>query len=163
MGRARGRISSTNCTVQLTCSMALQVTVLDGNNQPVRQGTIGEVCLRGPNVTRGYLNRPEANKEVCVARYPRGCLDAALVPARCILLLLASSAGASAPCDWHAHAYGYLHGLLPSQMMLRLHMRLRSATCVLILACLRTVHWGSQSFLNRISGFVKTRAPTEDQ
>lgn len=28
------------------------------------QGTVGEVCLRGPNVTSGYLNRPEANQEV---------------------------------------------------------------------------------------------------
>ena len=41
-----------------------QVTVLDGNSKPVQQGKIGEVCLRGPNVTKGYLNRPEANEEV---------------------------------------------------------------------------------------------------
>lgn len=42
----------------------LQVTILDGASQPVAQGTVGEVCLRGPNVTSGYLNRPEANQEV---------------------------------------------------------------------------------------------------
>jgi acyl-CoA synthetase (AMP-forming)/AMP-acid ligase II len=29
----------------------------------VKQGAIGEVCIRGPNVTAGYLNRPEANAE----------------------------------------------------------------------------------------------------
>ena len=49
------------------------MTVLDGNNQPVRQGTIGEVCLRGPNVTRGYLNRPEANKEVNITAHASSC------------------------------------------------------------------------------------------
>ena len=26
-------------------------------------GKIGEVCINGPNVTKGYLNRPEANQE----------------------------------------------------------------------------------------------------
>ncbi len=41
-----------------------QVTVLNGDSKPVQQGKIGEVCLRGPNVTKGYLNRPEANEEV---------------------------------------------------------------------------------------------------
>ena len=42
----------------------LQVTILDGACQKVAQGTVGEVCLRGPNVTSGYLNRTEANQEV---------------------------------------------------------------------------------------------------
>ena len=40
-----------------------QVAVLDGSNQPVQAGKIGEVCIRGPNVTAGYLNNPAANKE----------------------------------------------------------------------------------------------------
>ncbi len=26
-------------------------------------GKVGEVCIQGPNVTKGYLNRPEANEE----------------------------------------------------------------------------------------------------
>ena len=29
----------------------------------VPQGGIGEVCIRGPNVTKGYLNNPKANAE----------------------------------------------------------------------------------------------------
>ena len=40
-----------------------QVAVLDGSNRQVPTGKIGEVCIQGPNVTKGYLNRPEANKE----------------------------------------------------------------------------------------------------
>jgi fatty-acyl-CoA synthase len=41
----------------------VQVAVLDGSNRQVPTGKIGEVCIQGPNVTKGYLNRPEANKE----------------------------------------------------------------------------------------------------
>lgn len=40
-----------------------QVVILDTKNQKVPTGEIGEVCIRGPNVTKGYLNRPEANEE----------------------------------------------------------------------------------------------------
>lgn len=41
----------------------VRVAVLDDNNRPVAEGTIGEVCLQGPNVTKGYLNNPKANQE----------------------------------------------------------------------------------------------------
>ena len=37
--------------------------MLDGNNKPVPSGQIGEVCIQGPNVTKGYLNNPTANQE----------------------------------------------------------------------------------------------------
>jgi len=37
----------------------LQVAVLDPDGQPVPQGKVGELCLRGPLVMDGYLNRPE--------------------------------------------------------------------------------------------------------
>lgn len=36
---------------------------MDLENRLVPVGKIGEVCIRGSNVTKGYLNRPEANKE----------------------------------------------------------------------------------------------------
>lgn len=29
----------------------------------VAQGQVGEVCIQGANVTKGYINRPEANEE----------------------------------------------------------------------------------------------------
>ena len=41
----------------------MKVTVLNEKNQQVPTGKIGEVCIRGPNVTNGYINRPEANEE----------------------------------------------------------------------------------------------------
>ena len=43
-----------------------QVAILDAENRPVPPGKIGEVCSRGPNVTKGYLNNPAANKEAFV-------------------------------------------------------------------------------------------------
>jgi acyl-CoA synthetase (AMP-forming)/AMP-acid ligase II len=42
---------------------SVKVTILNDKNQPVPIGKIGEVCIRGPNVTKGYINRPEANEE----------------------------------------------------------------------------------------------------
>ena len=47
-----------------------QITILDGSSRQVAQGTVGEVCLRGPNVTSGYRNRPEANEEVSTCLGP---------------------------------------------------------------------------------------------
>lgn len=41
----------------------MQVGILDQENKLVPTGKIGEVCIQGPNVTKGYLNRPEANEE----------------------------------------------------------------------------------------------------
>lgn len=42
---------------------SVQVFILDPNNKPLPPGKIGEVSLRGPNVTKGYLNNPKANEE----------------------------------------------------------------------------------------------------
>ena len=36
-------------------------SVLKCEQVPV--GQIGEVCIQGPNVTKGYLNNPKANAE----------------------------------------------------------------------------------------------------
>ena len=40
-----------------------EIAVLDGANRPVHAGTIGEVCIRGANVTPGYEANPKANAE----------------------------------------------------------------------------------------------------
>ena len=33
---------------------------------------MGEVCIRGPNVTAGYLDNPKANEEAFAGAAPRG-------------------------------------------------------------------------------------------
>ena len=43
--------------------MCVQVAALDKDNKVLPPGKVGEVCIQGPNVTKGYLNRPEANEE----------------------------------------------------------------------------------------------------
>ncbi len=41
-----------------------QVKLLDANNQEVATGDIGELCVRGPLLMVGYLNRPEETEKV---------------------------------------------------------------------------------------------------
>nr|WP_189663542.1 non-ribosomal peptide synthetase [Pseudomonas paralactis] len=40
-----------------------QVYVLDAQQQPVPLGTVGEICIGGEGVAKGYLNRPELTAE----------------------------------------------------------------------------------------------------
>ncbi|KAI9874102.1 MAG: hypothetical protein M1830_010189 [Pleopsidium flavum] len=40
----------------------VEVRILDQNGKEVPQGSEAEICIRGENVTKGYLNNPEANK-----------------------------------------------------------------------------------------------------
>jgi acyl-CoA synthetase (AMP-forming)/AMP-acid ligase II len=40
----------------------VEVKILDQAGQEVPQGREGEICVRGENVTKGYLNNPAANK-----------------------------------------------------------------------------------------------------
>lgn len=40
----------------------VEVVILDDAGRPVPQGQEGEICIRGENVTRGYLNNPDANR-----------------------------------------------------------------------------------------------------
>lgn len=43
--------------------MGVQVAILDESLRLLPPKSIGEVCIRGPNVTQGYLNNPKATKE----------------------------------------------------------------------------------------------------
>ena len=36
------------------------IRIVDNNNRPLGPGERGEICLRGPNIMKGYWNRPDA-------------------------------------------------------------------------------------------------------
>lgn len=40
----------------------VEVRIIDSNGKVMPQGSEAEICIRGENVTKGYLNNPEANK-----------------------------------------------------------------------------------------------------
>jgi acyl-CoA synthetase (AMP-forming)/AMP-acid ligase II len=41
----------------------VEVKILDSSGKEVAQGKEAEICIRGPNVTRGYINNDKANAE----------------------------------------------------------------------------------------------------
>ncbi|NDP60744.1 MAG: long-chain fatty acid--CoA ligase [Oxalobacteraceae bacterium] len=45
---------------------AIQVTIVDADNQPVKAGTPGDLIVRGPTVMSGYWNNPEATRQTVV-------------------------------------------------------------------------------------------------
>ena len=44
-----------------------QIYLLDDQLRPVKDGEIGEICIGGPGVAMGYLNRPDLTKERFIA------------------------------------------------------------------------------------------------
>lgn len=44
--------------------MGHEMTILDHKRMVQKEGVSGEVCIRGPNATNGYMNNPEASKQV---------------------------------------------------------------------------------------------------
>lgn len=57
------RARSCNSTCALAFSRPSQVAILDEQCNVLPPGQIGEVCIRGPNVTQGYKDNPKANEE----------------------------------------------------------------------------------------------------
>ena len=47
----------------------VDIAIVDENDQIVATGVVGEVCLRGPNVMKGYRNMPEQTSKAIVDKW----------------------------------------------------------------------------------------------
>jgi long-chain acyl-CoA synthetase len=60
--------------------LGVELRIVDDQDRPVSPGEVGEVVVRGPNVTKGYLGMPALNAEVFRHGWfhtgDAGCLDA---------------------------------------------------------------------------------------
>ena len=48
-----------------------EICIMNDKNEKLSQGEIGEICIKGDNVTNGYENNPEANKQSFVNNWFR--------------------------------------------------------------------------------------------
>lgn len=44
----------------------VEIQIVDENDNPVPTGEVGEICLKGEHIMKGYWNRPEATEEAIV-------------------------------------------------------------------------------------------------
>ena len=58
------------CLQQTIC--ATDITVIDPDGQPVPWGIVGEICIAGPSLARGYSDRPKLNAERFISQTHHG-------------------------------------------------------------------------------------------
>lgn len=62
------RVDATTCSGKLGLPVpSTEVAILDDGGKPLPLGESGEICVRGPQVMRGYWNRPEETAQVITA------------------------------------------------------------------------------------------------
>ena len=63
------RLNSEDCGSDVPIGKAVagtKISLIGNDGKPVAQGTVGEICVSGPSVAKGYLNRDQLNKDCFV-------------------------------------------------------------------------------------------------